>query len=233
METVRTARVWRSPTRIGHLEPWSALIAFRGPKLSAVTDDPRRALAFEESTRALHTQSENLNDLRSRTGILLTGLALSASFLGARALDDSGFDTLNWIAMLLFGAAGFGCLLILLPWGDWRFTHDATRVLREFVDGDETLDAMHTEMAETNQANWKKNEVKLGRLQWLFRLAVLLLVLQVGFWLASLGHDHGDAEKTPENSQTSEVDSAWPQVRQSQAGREPGLQRRTPRHLPG
>src|ERR1700744_1604332 len=113
-----------SHARIGMVLARPASLAVRGPKLSAVTDDLRRALAFEESTRALQTQSENLNDLRSRTGILLTGLALSASFLGARALDDSGFDTLNWIALLLFGSAGFGCLLILLPWGNWRFTHD-------------------------------------------------------------------------------------------------------------
>jgi hypothetical protein len=159
-------------------------------------EDRRLTLALEESMRALESQSEALDDLRSRTGILLTALALTASFLGARALDDSGFDFLNWVALIFFAIAGVVCLLILLPWGDWRLTHDANKVLEEFVDKDEPLDVMRREMAETNQTNWGMNKTKLRRLQWLFRGAVLLLVLQVGFWLASLGTGHAPTQET-------------------------------------
>jgi hypothetical protein len=151
-------------------------------------EDARRKLAYEESVRALEIQSSSLDDLRSRTGILLTALSLSATFLGARALDHSGFCTLNWIALVFFAISGCGCLAILLPWDDWHFVHDAKAILDQFVDKGADLDTMHTEMAEANQSRWSQNAEKLGNLQWAFRAAVLFLILQVACWLISLGH---------------------------------------------
>jgi hypothetical protein len=151
-------------------------------------EDPRRKLAYEESVRALQTQSGALDDLRSRTGILLTALSLTATFLGARALNDSGLCTLNWIALALFAVSGCGCLAILLPWGNWHFVHNAKSILDQFVAKDASLDAMHTEMAEANQSRWSENADNLSRLQWAFRAAVVFLVLQVACWLISLGH---------------------------------------------
>lgn len=47
-------------------------------------------LAYEVSLRALQRQEEVVEELRSRTGTLLAASSLSASFLGARALDQSG-----------------------------------------------------------------------------------------------------------------------------------------------
>lgn len=167
--------------------------------------DLRTELVYKESVRALQVQSSSLDDLRSRTGILLAALALTASFLGARALDVSGFTTWSWIAVGCFGGSGICCLLILLPWGEWHFTHDANKVIQEFIEGeDETnLDEMHREIAETNQKNWTNNKSKLELLFWLFRLAVLLLVLQVGFWLISLGNSGASTETSKKTSETS------------------------------
>jgi hypothetical protein len=167
--------------------------------------DPRTELVYNESVRALQVQSSSLDDLRSRTGILLAALALTASFLGARALDVSGFTTWSWIAVGCFGGSGICCLLILFPWGEWHFTHDANKVIQEFMEEEDeaNLDEMHREIAETNQKNWTNNNSKLAPLFWLFRLAVLLLVLQVGFWLISLGNSGASTETSKKTSETS------------------------------
>src|SRR6476659_4677450 len=65
------------------------------------------------------------------------------------------------------------------------------------------LDEMHREIAETNQKNWTNNNSKLDRLFWLFRFSVLLLVLQVGFWLISLGNSGASAETSKKTSEAS------------------------------
>lgn len=161
--------------------------------------DPRKKLAYEESIRSLEQQSSSLDDLRSRTGILLTALALSASFLGARALDISGFSAWSWVAIGCFAAAGFFSLGVLWPSGDWHFTSKAGTILEDVeLDDSITLDEMHGTYAKSNQGDWDDNSKKLGRLFWFFRLAVVALVLQVGFWLVALGNPHASTEKTQE-----------------------------------
>jgi len=50
--------------------------------------DNLAGLAFELSLRTLSQQEKSLDELRSRTGVLLTATALVTSFLGARALQD-------------------------------------------------------------------------------------------------------------------------------------------------
>ena len=45
-------------------------------------------LAYQLALRALNQQESVLEELRSRTGTLLTATALVTSFLGARALDQ-------------------------------------------------------------------------------------------------------------------------------------------------
>jgi len=123
-----------------------------------------------------------------------------------------------------------------LPWGEWHFTHDANKVIQEFIEGEDeaNLDEMHREIAETNQKNWTNNNSKLDRLFWLFRLAVLLLVLQVGFWLISLGNSGASTETS---KKTSEASVRWNESEkerqqwQSELGR--GGQWRAARYLSG
>src|SRR5712691_2113715 len=67
-----------------------------------MSDTPER-LAYEISLRALERQETLLEEFLSRTGTLLAASSVSASFLGARALDASGFRWLGLIALSLFG----------------------------------------------------------------------------------------------------------------------------------
>jgi hypothetical protein len=60
--------------------------------------DERIALIFEESRRALDQQEKVLDNLRARTGVLLTAASIASTFLGAAA---GGGD---W-SVELFGSA--------------------------------------------------------------------------------------------------------------------------------
>jgi hypothetical protein len=174
--------------------------------------DLRKKLAYEESIRSLEQQSASLDDLRSRTGILLAALALSASFLGARALDISGFSAWSWVAIGCFAGAGFFSLAVLWPSGDWHFTSKAGTILEDLeADDSITLDEMHGTYAKSNQEDRDANDRKLGRLFWFFRVAVVALILQVGFWLIALGNPHASTEKTQET--TAKTAKPAPQTR--------------------
>lgn len=45
-------------------------------------------LAYEEAKRALDAQESVVNELRTRSGILIAAAAITTSFFGGRALDD-------------------------------------------------------------------------------------------------------------------------------------------------
>jgi len=67
--------------------------------------------------------------------------------------------------------------------------------LDDYVEGDDpaSLDEMHEELARHNRSDWEGNAERLGRLFSFFRLAALLLVLQVGSWLIAIGSEDHDA----------------------------------------
>jgi hypothetical protein len=155
-------------------------------------EDPRKRLAFEESIRALTLQSAVLDDLRSRTGILLTAASLTATFVGSRALDE-GFSAWTLVALALFLATGGFCLRVLWPSENWQFSFNARTILDGYVREPDSasLNKMLVEFAEFNQENWDANNEKLSRLFRSFRLAVLALVLQVLCWLMAIGMTHG------------------------------------------
>jgi hypothetical protein len=157
---------------------------------SVLNSDPRKKLAYDESVRALQLQSSVLDELRSRTGILLAALALSASFLGARALDSEGLSALAWAAIACFSVSGLCCLGILWPSKGWSFTSDATVILDQWVHSPDepSLDDMYEKFARWNQEEWKRNERSyLVPMQWALRAAVLFLIAQVALWLIALG----------------------------------------------
>ena len=153
--------------------------------------DERKKLAYDESIRALSLQGVVLDDLRGRTGILLTAASLTATFIGSRALDH-GFTTWTRLALAFFLASGGFCLGVLWPRGQWEFAFNAKTILEGYVQqqAGASIDEMYVAFAEINQANWEANRDRLKWLFWSFRLAVLALVLQVPCWLIAIGGAH-------------------------------------------
>ncbi|HMJ94894.1 MAG TPA: hypothetical protein VK486_03530, partial [Thermoleophilaceae bacterium] len=59
-------------------------------------------LAYNEALRAIESQERMVNELRSRTGILLTGASIVTSLLGATALTAGKLDALGVTALVAF-----------------------------------------------------------------------------------------------------------------------------------
>src|SRR5207248_4119238 len=81
----------------------------------AVADgDARYRLLYEESVRALEDQQTALDELRSRTGVLLSAASISTSFLGGLALRAGTLETPGWVAIGAFVATAiFVCLILI------------------------------------------------------------------------------------------------------------------------
>ena len=77
-------------------------------------------IAFDAATRALDKQERVLEELRSRTGVLLAASSLAAAFLGRPALDDTR-DVLAVIALLAFATSIAASVYVLLPKSTFYF----------------------------------------------------------------------------------------------------------------
>lgn len=58
------------------------------------------AVVLAEAVRGMEGQQENLDNLRSRVGILLSAATIATSFLGGIALDD---DQIGWPGLVAVG----------------------------------------------------------------------------------------------------------------------------------
>lgn len=72
-------------------------------------------LAYEAALRGLDKQERLLEELRTRTGVLLAASSLAASFLGQQAFKDPRPRTLALTAILAFTSLIAASVFILLP----------------------------------------------------------------------------------------------------------------------
>ena len=150
--------------------------------------DSVEALAYEQSRRAIEQQAAVLNELRSRTGGLLTAASLVASFLAAQAIERSGFDALAMFAMLAFlGVLGL-CMSVLWPSREaWKFRLQSTLLLEDFdpATGRTTAD-MHRHLATCMEEHWDHNQSRLKPLFDRFQWACGALGAEVLLWTTHL-----------------------------------------------
>ena len=151
--------------------------------------DTPEEFAYGEALRAIESQERMVNELRSRTGILLTGASLVTSLFGAAALGEGRVDAWSVIALLAFVAVVGSCVWIALPRRKaWRFSFSAKILLEDWADeprsGDVTL--MTRFLATTLERNYRKNEDLLGGLYNWFTAAAVLLGVEVLAWALEL-----------------------------------------------
>ena len=155
--------------------------------------DPRATLVYDESVRGLDMQSTSIDELRSRTGVLLAAASVASAFLGATALQHH--HVLYWVsvvAILLFVATIVLCLCVLWPSEVWEFAFNA-RTLDDWYfakDGDAeevTASDMARQMARSNADSREGNKAHLKCRFELFRFASIALGLNLVFWLIDIG----------------------------------------------
>jgi len=145
-------------------------------------------LAYRESVRAIEMQARSLDELRSRTGVLLAGASIVASFLGSQALRSSSFDIFTGLALVSFVAVLSICIAILWPRHEWKFALGANVLLEDWTGenpcGDEQ--AMQAFVARQIETNWFANRQRIHDMLVLFQWAAVALGAEVLSWTVQL-----------------------------------------------
>jgi hypothetical protein len=158
-----------------------------------VSGDSRRgapdtyALAFSEGVRALSEQQAVIDSFRTRSGLLLSGAAIATSFLGQASLDQ-GTTAITWVAIGLFLLLGASVIAILWPRDDWEYTVRPEPLIADYIEHPEplALAEIHRDLALHMDRSYLRNRGQLLRLVWLFRIASILLIVEVVAWVVDL-----------------------------------------------
>jgi hypothetical protein len=153
-------------------------------------------LVFEESVRVLASQEAVLGGLRARAGTLLAAASLVTAFLAPPALEvsDSGrkatiheFDVWSSLATGSFVVLVIAAVVVLWPY-EWVFGHSSHELMDSLLDPEPPADesAVLRHLAYYNDENHNANAVTLGWLFLAFAVGCLLLLAEIGFWLAAL-----------------------------------------------
>jgi hypothetical protein len=148
--------------------------------------DGLTALAYELSVRTLTQQEAVLDELRGRTGVLLTATAVVTSFLGARALQDAAY---KWLTLPGLAAAVLSilfCVYVLTPKPKLNFATHGAAIYEYFSRAGADLEEAHRTLAYWNREAWDANQRVLYRLVAFFRIACGGLVLAVILWSLKL-----------------------------------------------
>jgi hypothetical protein len=160
----------------------------RRSKIHRGTEDPRIALAYEESVRAVVQQQDVLNSLHTRAGLVLSAAAITSSLFAAQVLGDGSPTCLTWSALGAFAIVGCAALYVLWPRNGWRFSNSVPGLLSEWVDkSNASINEMRRDVAEFNQGAYSDNQKMLGRLHIGFQIASAALGIEVVLWLIDLG----------------------------------------------
>jgi hypothetical protein len=133
-------------------------------------------------------QSASLDELRSRTGVLLAAASLSSAFLGATALKhhDVMFCA-SVAAIILFVAAIFFCLSVIWPSEDWDFAYSARTLDERYFAKGVDVSEMCRAMALGNADSRATNRERLKCRYTLFRWACGTLGSSIVIWLIDIG----------------------------------------------
>ncbi len=151
--------------------------------------DSHYELAYDEAKRALDAQEGVVNELRSRSAVLIAAAAVTTSFFGSRALMDPDVGAAAWVAIVFFACVGATVLVVLWPRRDWVFTVNAERFIATYVestDGPLEVPLIHRDLALHMSASYVRNAIQLRILAFAFRVGAVLLVAEVVAWVVNL-----------------------------------------------
>ena len=134
-------------------------------------------IAYNAAVRALDEQRASLDELRARTGPLMTAASVAASFLGAEAIAQHGLTVWVVLALAAFTGALLVSLAVLLPRDGLVFALDAA-VLYEGLYG-EPVDEAHRRLAYWLQDYRSLNQDTIDDLTRWFRVSVGALVVEI------------------------------------------------------
>lgn len=142
-------------------------------------------VSYQASLRALEKQEQVLDEIRSRTGILLAASALAASFLGRPALDEAQ-PLLLVIAFVAFAVSIGASIYVLVPRAQFTFSLVGSAVFEGLYDLRADIDEVHRRLTYDLDRFWESNDVEIQALVRWFKAAAIALGAEVIVLLAAV-----------------------------------------------
>jgi hypothetical protein len=139
-------------------------------------------LAYELSQRMLAQQEMRLDELRARTGTLLAASSVATSFLGPRAIDRNGVDTLALLALTAFAVSVIGSVSILILNPRLVFGVRGTRLFEEERARQESMADVHRRLGYWLELFFDQNQATVDRLFLVYQLAAVAVLAEVILW---------------------------------------------------
>lgn len=149
-------------------------------------------LAYEAALRRLDKQEGVLNELRSRTGVLLAASSLAASFLGRHAFQRPMSTAIAVLALLAFVVSIVASVYVLIPRLDeFVFALTGSAVYEELYGFRDHLPEVHRRLTYDLGGFWEANNRKITTLFRAFFVGATALVLEVILLASLLGRTIG------------------------------------------
>jgi hypothetical protein len=146
----------------------------------------RARLAYEASLRALEQQQRGVEEVRARTGILLPTASVTASFLGARSIDDRASVLLSVLALLALLVTLLLGVAILVRHRSLGFSISGRMLHRRLSTALEPAE-QYRKLSDWLDDLFEDNDAPIGQLNGWFRIAAAAFVLQILCWTTAIG----------------------------------------------
>ena len=120
-----------------------------------------------------------MDELRSRTGVLLAVSSLAASFLGTEAFGEAGWGLLGVVAIAAFLVSMGASVFVLLPRDRLIFGLVGSAVYEQFYGLEGGQEEVHRRLAYDLDRFWEENDTRIRQLRLAFELAAVGLVVEV------------------------------------------------------
>jgi hypothetical protein len=138
-------------------------------------------LRYEQAVRLTGAQRDALNELRSRTGLLISAATISTSFLGSvGAKGKHGFPLEFLWALIPFGTSVLLAIVTLLPVFTWKFDLNSSNF--SAVQG-QGFDKMLSDLASVHEENAIENRNRLNILYIVFAVSALAMLWSIIAWI--------------------------------------------------
>jgi hypothetical protein len=145
-------------------------------------------IVYDEAVRAIDQQPRIIDELRSRTSILLAAAALTAGVIASAGSRADAIGGIGDAAIAILAVAVALCVAVLIPRKHVTFVLSPQILLEDHVDVLErnSPEKLYRFLALTLEHHYDANDVKIRHLYRLFRWACIAISLDVALWLVDL-----------------------------------------------
>jgi hypothetical protein len=136
-------------------------------------------LTYDAALRGLDKQEGLLEELRTRTGVLLAASSLAASFLGQQAFRDPDPRGLAISALVAFVVSIGASLFILLPKKNLVFAETGAGLYEGLYAVRDDMPEVYRQLAYELDRFWDSNDKRINWLTRVFTGAASALVVEI------------------------------------------------------